>query len=132
MANKKIVKQWLTYAVRDMKLATQILAMGSEQKYAAAFHAQQCVEKAAKGLLVFHGVRPPRTHDIEQLAILLESVEPVLGRKMKALKSLTRFAVIYRYPDAEKKPVTLATIRSAVRRSKLFFDEAAGVISQDR
>lgn len=98
--------------------------MGSEQKYAAAFHAQQCVEKAAKGLLVFHGLRPPKTHDIEELALLLTTVEPTLGQKMKRLKGLTRFAVIYRYPDAERKPVTLSTIKSTVRRTKLFFDEA--------
>ena len=123
MANKKIVKQWLTYAVRDMKLANHILAMGPEQKYAAGFHAQQCVEKAAKGLLVFHGVRVPKIHDIEALALLMVTVQPILGRKMKRLKSLTRFAVIYRYPESERKPVPFATIKSAVKRSKVFFDE---------
>ena len=112
-----------------MKLANQILTMGSEQKYAAGFHAQQCVEKAAKGLLVSFGIRPPKTHDIEELALLLSSVAPHVGRKMKRLKSLTRFAVIYRYPEAERKPVSFATIKSAVKRSKEFFDEAVQIIS---
>lgn len=125
---RKIVKQWLVYAVKDMKLAQHILELGSKQKYAAAFHAQQSVEKACKAVLVFHGQRPPKVHDIESLGKLLEPFEPTLARAAKRLKGLSRFAVIYRYPDAELKPVNFSTIKTAVRKSKEFYDMAAEIV----
>ena len=71
LPNTKIVKQWLTYSIRDLKQAQKILTMGPEMKYGAAFHAQQCVEKAVKAYLVFLDVRPPRIHDLEMLALVI-------------------------------------------------------------
>ncbi len=96
--------------------------MGAEQKYAAGFHAQQAVEKAAKAFLVHHNIRPPRTHDIEQLGLQIKPIHTELGKRLIKLRSLTRFAVIYRYPDAETKAVSFATIKTTVKNSQLFYD----------
>ncbi len=102
--------------------------MGSEHRYAAAFHAQQCAEKAAKAFLVHNNVRPPRTHDIEELAIAIQPLNVQMAKKLKAIKSLTRFAVIYRYPDAERKAVSLSTIKTAIKNTQKFYDFAAELI----
>lgn len=126
MAKKKIVRQWLVYAVRDLKLAYGILEMDSEHKYAAAFHAQQCAEKAAKSFLVSHEIRPPKTHDLEALGKEIEKFDKKLGKQLQGLKRLTRFAVIYRYPDAGKKNVPMKTIRELVKKTQKFFDAVVG------
>lgn len=102
--------------------------MGKEHRYAAAFHAQQSAEKAAKALLVHHNLRPPRTHDLEELSLLIGDIDPKLSTKLKRLKSLTRFAVIFRYPDAERKSVSVATIKIAIKGAQGFYDLAAGHI----
>ncbi|MFU8773951.1 MAG: HEPN domain-containing protein, partial [Anaerolineales bacterium] len=59
------------------------------------FHAQQCVEKAIKGFLVFQGITPPRTHKIADLLTLLES-DP-FGVEVLWLDL---FYIPTRYPDA--------------------------------
>ncbi len=61
------------------------------------FHAQQCVEKYLKALLVAHEIDFARTHQIAQLfALLPDSERPTLSPKEQEL--LTDYAVSTRYP----------------------------------
>lgn len=128
MASPKMTKQWFTYASRDIRAAKAILEMGSEFKNIASFNCQQGVEKAIKGYLVFNGVRPPRSHSIKDLSKLVESLDPKLAKKLAKAEILTKYAVIYRYPDAEKKPLTLKQAHSAVKLSKQLFDQLRNAV----
>jgi len=103
LANPKMTKQWFTYASRDLRAAKAILAMGSEYKNISAFNCQQSVEKAIKGFLVFNGIRPPKSHSIKDLAKFVEELDAQLAKKLAKADILTKYAVVYRYPDAEKK-----------------------------
>ena len=88
------------------------------------FHAQQCVEKYIKALLVFRGTAFPKTHNIRVLRTLLPpKLRPKLDRKVQ--DRLTRYAAILRYPDAgtdvplteARKAVAIARrVRREVRR----------------
>jgi len=122
LARRKIVKQWLLYSIRDLKQAQKILTMGPEMKYGAAFHAQQCVEKAVKAYLVSQDSRPPRIQDIEKLGNIVAEMNVELARLVRRSKRLTRFAVAYRYPDAELKAVTFSTIKNHVKLAKAIYD----------
>ena len=63
------------------------------------FQAQQAVEKLFKALLNEIGVRYPRTHDLAELAALVESYDQPLASMPMALSQLTAFAVEFRYDD---------------------------------
>lgn len=115
MANPKMTKQWLTYASRDLRAAQAILEMSSEYKNISAFNCQQSVEKAIKGFLVFNGVRPPKSHSIKDLAKFVEDIDAQLAKKLAKADILTKYAVVYKYPDAEKKPLTMKQARSAIK-----------------
>jgi HEPN domain-containing protein len=87
------------------------------------FHAQQCVEKYLKALLVVTGMDFPKTHDTEALLSLLPIVSrPEIAEEYQA--RLTLYATASRYPGAPeisiseaKAAVALARrIRSTVRR----------------
>ena len=55
------------------------------------------MEKALKALLIAHGIRPPKTHDIDVLILRLEEV----GEKdlwSEDLSALTAYSVEARYP----------------------------------
>lgn len=64
-----------------------------------AFHCQQAAEKDLKGVLVYHGRRPPRTHNLEALLDLCTQYEEALRDLYDAVEPLTPFAVDVRYPD---------------------------------
>ena len=63
------------------------------------FHCQQSAEKYLKGLLQEWGVVPPRTHNLDILLSLLVPFDSNLSTLRRKLKSLTRYAVDFRYPD---------------------------------
>jgi HEPN domain-containing protein len=63
----EMTKQWIMLADDDMRLAELIKKDYEPIYWAIAFHAQQCAEKALKGLLTFHDIRAGKTHNIENL-----------------------------------------------------------------
>ena len=113
-----MTKLWFKHAIRDLKTAKALLEMGSDYKHAAAYHAQQCAEKAIKGYLTFANCRVAKTHDIKALADIAESVDKAFSKSILKYKSLTKLAIVYRYPDAEVKPLTLAAAKSAISKAE--------------
>ena len=110
-----MVKEWFTFAGRDLRAAKAVYDLGPDYKNIAAFNCQQCVEKAIKGYLVFQNVRPPKTHAIKDLAKLVGEIDQQLGAKLAKAHVLTQYAVTYRYPDAEKKSLALKQTEAALK-----------------
>jgi len=77
------------------------------------FHAQQCVEKYLKAMLVLESIPFPKTHNIEELIGLLpEDSRPKLADRDQ--DRLTEYATVTRYPG-DYEPILLAEARRAVR-----------------
>lgn len=122
MANLKMTKEWFKLAVRDLKTAKALIDFGPEHKYAAAYFAQQCAEKSIKGYLTFCNLRVVKTHDLEVLANQLLPHDPMTTRLILKNKFLSELAVIYRYPDAEKKTLTMKKTIQAKDKANLIYD----------
>jgi HEPN domain-containing protein len=69
--------------------------------YWATFHAQQCVEKCFKALLVARGQPFPRTHDVVALRDLCWQHGIIVSMDMEALERLAAHAVQVRYPGED-------------------------------
>lgn len=68
------------------------------------FHVQQAVEKTLKAWLSCIGTIFPRTHDLDELASLLEDAGHAVGEDFVPLLEFTDFAVVFRYdayPDLQ-------------------------------
>ena len=89
-------KRWLDFAHQDLRMAE--LAMTEALYNQVCFHAQQCAEKAIKGLLVHQGQTPPRTHRLGDLLGLLDP-NPFAEQRLE-VQLLDRFYIPTRYPDA--------------------------------
>lgn len=64
----KWVRQWISYAEDDFRLARHALSLSSDVPYRLiAYHAQQCAEKYLKAYLVSHNTDFPYTHNIKAL-----------------------------------------------------------------
>ncbi len=94
----EITRQWIMLADDDLRLAELIMNDSEPVYWAAAFHSQQCAEKAPKGLLTFHDVRAGKTHDIGNLLNLSISVLGDLEQFKDRAGILTTYAVDSRYP----------------------------------
>lgn len=106
------VRRWITKAEDDFAAAGQLLDSGSQLFSIVAFHAQQCVEKYLKAVLVLEAVAFPRTHDL----VLLRTLLPRWRAQdfgTVALERLTRYSVEERYPG-DAPPVTHAEASEAL------------------
>ncbi len=68
------------------------------------FHVQQAVEKTLKAWLCCLGASFPRTHDLDELAALLEASRQEIPEFLSTLLEFTDFGVAFRYeafPDFE-------------------------------
>ena len=97
-AKLEMTRQWIMRADDDLRLAELIQKDNDPAYWAIAFHAQQCAEKALKGLLTFHDIRAGKTHDIENLLRLSSPVVDKLERFTEQAKTLSVYAVESRYP----------------------------------
>jgi len=106
--------QWVAKAENDLKGAVSALKMGREcPTDIVCFHAQQCVEKYQKALLVLNLIDFPKTHDLNALARLFPgALLPMLTDEQR--RRMTDYATVMRYPgDYEEIPLLEA--QSAVR-----------------
>lgn len=97
-AKLEMTRQWIMRADDDLRLAELIMSDSEPVYWAAAFHAQQCAEKALKGLLTFHDIRAGKTHNIENLLRLSSPVVDELERLTEQAKTLSVYSVDSRYP----------------------------------
>jgi len=108
-----VAREWVAKAENDLKNAIHTLTLGVEcPTDTVCFHAQQCVEKYVKSLLVMFQVAFSRTHDIETLTLLLPpELRPSLTVEQQ--RRFTEYATVMRYPGSYE-PVTLSEAAGAV------------------
>ncbi|MBI4430225.1 MAG: HEPN domain-containing protein [Candidatus Omnitrophica bacterium] len=108
------LRQWVEKAENDLKNAERVLKAGGDcPTDTVCFHAQQCIEKYQKALLVLNRIDFPKTHDLNALARLMpDLLLPMLTDKDR--RRLTEYATVLRYPG-DDEPVTVSEARAAVR-----------------
>jgi HEPN domain-containing protein/predicted RNase H-like HicB family nuclease len=94
---------WVARAEEDYALARSALRRRVPLTYGATFHAQQCVEKYIKALLVARGQPFPRTHDVVALSELCHQNGIIISVDLASLERLA--AMPYRYVIQVRTPV---------------------------
>ncbi|MBI4383540.1 MAG: HEPN domain-containing protein [Nitrospinae bacterium] len=104
--------EWVKKAENDLTAASHTLTLGEKcPTDAVCFHVQQCVEKYLKAVLVLEEIPFPKTHDIEEIVLLLPlPLRPTLTKDEQGF--LTEYATGPRYPGWGE--VSLTEARRAV------------------
>jgi HEPN domain-containing protein len=109
-------KDWIERAEEDYLLAISAMRRKTPLTYGATFHAQQCIEKYLKALLITRQVSFPRTHDLAALGYLCGQAGIILPIDDDALELLTAYAVETRYPGAQP---TIEESKEAVKLARI-------------
>ena len=120
-----ITQEWVAKAEGDWGSAGRDYRARTSPNFdGACYHAQQCAEKYLKARLQEAVIPFPRTHDLEDLLTLVLPVEPGWTGLRLALRRLTTYATMYRYPgrtatkaDAREAIKLCRSVREAARRS---------------
>lgn len=112
---KRHTAQWVLKAEDDIEVARTVAALTIPKRDAACFHCQQAAEKYLKALMQEFGLVVPRSHELEDLLDLLLPRDPTLARLRSSLRSLTPYAVNFRYPGIR---ATTRGMRAALRHAE--------------
>jgi HEPN domain-containing protein len=112
-------KEWIARAKSSFDLA-QVKIFGYIQYEDLCFQLQQSAEKALKGLLIYYGVEPEFTHNIQILLNELEKFTEIPDSIAETNK-ITKYAVVTRYPG-EYDDVTKEDYEKAVKITKECLD----------
>jgi len=109
-----VILQWMEKAENDLTTASYTLRLRTNcPTDTICFHAQQCVEKYLKALLVLNDVEFGRTHHISALLVLLpQSIRPQMSPEEQ--ERFTEYAVTTRYPG-DYDPITREEAKQAVQ-----------------
>ena len=127
MTTRQLASEWLGYARDDLRSADFLTQLHPQPREIICFHAQQCAEKSLKGMLVLKGKRPPRTHDLEELASLLVEKAVQTGVR-ESLEALNAYAVVTRYPSVTE--VTDSDVTTALSAARVVLSVATGRIER--
>lgn len=109
--------EWIRKGEEDLRAAAYLLKLGKECPTATiGFHAQQCVEKHLKALLVVRGIDFPKTHDIEKLVVLLP-LDAIISLPVSDQRTLSIYGTVTRYPG-DYEPVSVKDARKAVSMAR--------------
>lgn len=113
-------EEWVTKGDHDIEMA-QLLYNERGYTETIAFLIQQAVEKYLKGLLVFHGVKPKRTHDLEKLIDDVIEIDKSFEKFIDIGTKITKYYMDSRYPSG----LTIEYSREEIEQS---LDEAYEII----
>ena len=95
---RRVAGRWIAKADEDLAAAERLVSLDDSLAAVVCFHCQQSAEKYLKAVLVELGRNVPRTHNLEDLLVLLLPDYPHLSTLRRGLKFLIQFAVEARYP----------------------------------
>jgi HEPN domain-containing protein len=98
MADKRIIKQWISLADDDLRLAEHTAnTLWPTPIELVCFHCQQAAEKYLKGFLEFNNEIPRHIHDLIALRKMCEVYNPNFNYLIRHCQDLTAYSVQPRY-----------------------------------
>lgn len=110
----KVAGEWISKAENDLKNAVHTLKMADDcPTDTVCYHAQQCIEKYLKVILVWKGVPFPKTHNLKTLVSLLPTtLQKIIIEEEQDM--LTEYATVTRYPG-DYEDISLSEAKASVR-----------------
>ena len=109
---------WLARAESDLAIADANIPGAFLEDH--CYHAQQCVEKAIKAVLLCRSGTFPYIHDLSELVNCLKEQGISVPEFVEDAVVLTPFSIEGRYPGLDEEVTPLERV-DAVRKAKLVF-----------
>jgi len=123
-----VAHEWMAKADNDLKSAAYLLKIKDCPTDTVCFHAQQCVEKYLKALLVVQGTEFRKIHDLGELVTLLPPRHHSLLHDQEQDR-LTEYATVTRYPG-DYEPISLTEARQAVKIARRVRREVRKILEE--
>ena len=92
------ILEWFCYGDRDLLVAEHSLSLQPQPYEIICYLCQQSAEKYMKGFLFYHGVKPPKTHDLEKLCNICVEYNEKFDNMYDQCETLSQYGVQPHYP----------------------------------
>jgi len=124
-----LVCKWFKKAKDNLIVAKHLFEdLYPKQIEIACYHAQQAVEKALKGFLLFNDIEPPKTHDLVALCRMCAKIDTMFKEIMDDCAILTIYSSITRYPNEIEMDETEAA--TAILKAQAIFNFNVRIIPE--
>ncbi|MEI6515701.1 MAG: HEPN domain-containing protein [bacterium] len=122
------LKEWLQKAEEDYGVALrEVRVRKNPANNAVCFHAQQCLEKYMKAVLVQKGKPFTKTHDLNVLLSDCLDCYPLWAAMRDDLKRLSQYAVQFRYPGESADRIEAVLAVKIMKRCRLEIRSTLGL-----
>lgn len=129
MSKMDLIYKWFKKAEDDLIVAKHLFKdLHPIQTEIICYHAQQSIEKALKGFLVYNNIEAPKTHDLVVLCRMCANIDRAFKEKIDDCAVLTLYSTITRYPNEIEMDENEAA--SAIEKAQEIHDFSAGMISE--
>lgn len=122
---KRVTREWIRKAEADFSAAQR--ESRARNRDLACFLAQQCLEKYLKAVLEERSLPFPRTHDLGYLGGLALASCPDLKPHLPALRRVSTYAVMFRYPGASATPAQARSAAQLMLAARVVLRAALGL-----
>lgn len=112
---------WIYHASLD-RMAAEVLCNDPQLYYAAAFHCQQCIEKALKGYLLFKSRHLLDGHNLTWLCKQAAMMDDSFIQWIDESAVLNRYYIETRYPADIPLEINSSTMKSLMNMSGSMMD----------
>lgn len=119
------VRGLLAKAAEDEAVVDEVLGSSRVSDDIVGFHCQQAAEKLLKALAAACGLAYRRTHDLDELAYLLQEAGVTMPTGLEGIGDLTEYAVERRYEQSPCTPRALdrPAARGLVRQLRAWVEQ---------
>ena len=96
---EELVSEWIKFSDKDLKVAKHLYAtMRPVPLEIVCYHCQQSAEKILKAFLIYSGVKPEKTHDLEFLRNKCGKIDKSFDEIAEKCARLNDYSSQTRYP----------------------------------
>jgi HEPN domain-containing protein len=129
MPGKEFSTEWIRHAENDLIVARHVFNdLYPKQTEIAAWHSQQCAEKALKSFLVANYIDPPKIHDLIKLVKLCQNIDTSFSEIQYDCQKLNPYGSDVRYPNELVADETIA--RTLIGRAQKIYEFCVAKISR--
>lgn len=129
---KEITKEWLDFAVKDLK-AAENLKTDKDLSYISAFHCQQAIEKSLKAIIEEFELGFIKSHDLSNLSIIIKK-QIDLTKQADMLSEINDYYIESRYPGDmawhEDNPLSKIKLNEVILFTKGIITNVFNVLSK--
>lgn len=125
-----MVQKWLYIARTELNTAKALQELGLEHASTVLFLCQQVAEKSIKAYLILKKKKPKKTHEIKDLALLLNTSDKHFNALLDKADSLSPYAIRFRYPQLDEKPISVQNIKHALKIAEEVYESIIQKINE--